>query len=124
MNAVCLAIGNMPGLPREFIGENGSQLFGVDLDPEVLRWSRDRPEGGSGDAPLRRQGRCRCRERRRPSPYPRDLLDDQPPTARAFETRRTTLPISQQIQRLRRSVLNPEVISFGEKGPQREPNGP
>jgi len=79
-----------PGFPESSSAKTASQLFGVDLDPEVLRWSRDRPERGSGDAPLRRQGRCRCRRRRRPSPYPRDLLDDQPPTA--FETRRNYAP--------------------------------
>jgi tetratricopeptide (TPR) repeat protein len=33
------------------------------------------------------------------------------------ETRRTTLRISARLQWLRRSVLNSEVISFGEKGP-------
>ncbi len=45
------------------------------------------------------------------------------PTTGTFETRRTTLSIRQSFQRLTRSVLNPEVISFGENGPQRESNG-
>jgi hypothetical protein len=52
------------------------------------------------------------------------FLNIDRPTARAFETRRTTLPISQQIQTLRRSVPISAVNSFGEKGPKRELNGP
>jgi glutathione S-transferase len=38
-NAVCLTIGNMPGLPKELIEER-RPLFRVDLDPEVLRTKR------------------------------------------------------------------------------------
>src|SRR6202051_1718156 len=36
MNAVCLTIGNMPGLPQELIEER-RPLFRVNLDPEALR---------------------------------------------------------------------------------------
>jgi glutathione S-transferase len=39
MNAVCLTIGNMPGLPQELIDER-RPLFRVNLDPEVLRPKR------------------------------------------------------------------------------------
>jgi len=39
MNAVCLTIGNMPGLPQELIEER-RPLFRVNLDPEVLRCER------------------------------------------------------------------------------------
>lgn len=38
-NAVCLTIGNMPGLPKELIEER-RPLFRVDIDPEVLRPKR------------------------------------------------------------------------------------
>src|SRR5215475_7828248 len=38
-NAVCLTIGNMPGLPKELIEER-RPLFRVDLDPEALRLKR------------------------------------------------------------------------------------
>lgn len=38
-NAVCLAIGNMPGLPQELIEER-RPLFRVDLDPKALRPKR------------------------------------------------------------------------------------
>lgn len=39
MNAVCLTIGNMPGLPQELIDER-RPLFRVNLDPEALRGKR------------------------------------------------------------------------------------
>ena len=39
MNAVCLTIGNMSGLPQELIDER-RPLFRVNLDPEVLRPKR------------------------------------------------------------------------------------
>jgi glutathione S-transferase len=39
MNAVCLTIGNMPGLPRELIDER-RPLFRVNLDPQELRAKR------------------------------------------------------------------------------------
>src|SRR6202521_1051268 len=39
MNAVCLTIGNMPGLPQELIEER-RPLFRVNLDPEALRPKR------------------------------------------------------------------------------------
>jgi glutathione S-transferase len=39
MNAVCLTIGNMPGLPQELIDER-RPLFRVNLDPEALRPKR------------------------------------------------------------------------------------
>jgi glutathione S-transferase len=39
MNAVCLTIGNMPGLPQELIEER-RPLFRVNLDPEQLRAKR------------------------------------------------------------------------------------
>ena len=39
MNAVCLTIGNMPGLPQELIDER-RPLFRVNLDPEELRAKR------------------------------------------------------------------------------------
>lgn len=39
MNAVCLAIGNMPGLPQELVDER-LPLFRVNLDPEALRPKR------------------------------------------------------------------------------------
>jgi glutathione S-transferase len=39
MNAVCLTIGSMPGLPRELIEER-RPLFRVNLDPEALRPKR------------------------------------------------------------------------------------
>jgi glutathione S-transferase len=39
MNAVCLTIGNMPGLPKELIEER-RPLFRVNLDPEELRPKR------------------------------------------------------------------------------------
>jgi glutathione S-transferase len=39
MNAVCLTIGNMPGLPRELIDER-RPLFRVNLDPKALRPKR------------------------------------------------------------------------------------
>lgn len=39
LNAVCLAIGNMPELPQELIDER-RQLFRVSLDPEQLRTRR------------------------------------------------------------------------------------
>ena len=38
-NAVCLTIGNMPGLPQELIDER-RPLFRVNLDPKVLRSKR------------------------------------------------------------------------------------
>ena len=38
-NAVCLTIGNLPGLPQELIDER-RPLFRVNLDPEVLRSKR------------------------------------------------------------------------------------
>jgi glutathione S-transferase len=38
-NAVCLTIGNMPGIPQELIDER-RPLFRVDLDPEALRTKR------------------------------------------------------------------------------------
>src|SRR3981189_1091066 len=39
MNAVCLTIGNMPGLPQELIEER-RPLFRINLDPEALRPKR------------------------------------------------------------------------------------
>ena len=39
MNAVCLTIGNMPGLPQELIDER-RPLFRVNLDPKALRPKR------------------------------------------------------------------------------------
>jgi glutathione S-transferase len=39
MNAVCLTIGNMPGLPKELIEER-RPLFRINLDPEELRSKR------------------------------------------------------------------------------------
>src|ERR1700722_12447795 len=39
MNAVCLTIGNMPGLPQELVEER-RPLFRVNLDPETLRPKR------------------------------------------------------------------------------------
>ena len=39
MNAVCLTIGNMPGLPQELIEER-RPFFRVNLDPEALRPKR------------------------------------------------------------------------------------
>jgi glutathione S-transferase len=39
-NAVCLTIGNMPGLPQELIDER-LPLFRVDLDPKALRPKRE-----------------------------------------------------------------------------------
>lgn len=39
LNAVCLTIGNMPGLPQELIDER-RPLFRVNLDPEQLRAKR------------------------------------------------------------------------------------
>jgi glutathione S-transferase len=39
MNAVCLTIGNMPGLPKELVEER-RPLFRVNLDPEALRSKR------------------------------------------------------------------------------------
>ena len=39
LNAVCLTIGNMPGLPQELIDER-RPLFRVNLDPEELRSKR------------------------------------------------------------------------------------
>src|SRR6476660_8828553 len=39
MNAVCLTIGNMPGLPQELIDER-RPLFRVNLDPSALRPQR------------------------------------------------------------------------------------